>query len=72
LRVKVPSAAAPSRKCASHINNAASCAPTIDPFHLFLSRHENILGQLGGQLGVFVLFSSFAIALSASAGSRCK
>ena len=54
------------------VQGSSPCAPTIDPLHLFPFKHENILDHLGGHLGVFVLFSSFAIALSASAGSRCR
>src|SRR5450830_1485590 len=47
-------------------------APTIDFTRPFSPLHQNIEDQLGGQLGAFVPFSSLRIALSASAGSRCR
>jgi hypothetical protein len=54
------------------VQGSSPCAPTIDFSWLFSSLHQNIVDQLGGQLGVFVPFSSLRIALSPSAGSRLR
>jgi hypothetical protein len=47
-------------------------SPAIDLAGLFRVLHQNITDHLGVHLGVFVLLSSFRMALSASAGSRCR
>ena len=54
------------------VQGSSPCAPTIDLTWLFSPLHWNIADQLGGQLGVFVRFSSLRIALSPSAGSRFR
>src|SRR5262249_44292452 len=54
------------------VQGSSPCAPTIDFTWPFSSSHQNIADQLGSQLGVFVRFSSFLIALSATAGPRLR
>ena len=44
----------------------------VDSARLFPIFRHNSTEQLGAQLGEFVRLSSFRIALSASAGSRCR
>src|SRR5262249_31564200 len=54
------------------VQGSSPCAPTIDFskfLHLF---HENIPEGFEGQFEKSVPFSSLAIALSASAASRCR
>jgi hypothetical protein len=54
------------------VQGSSPCAPTIDLQSFLPLFSQNILYQLGAQLGDFVLFSSFRMALSPSAGSRAR
>jgi hypothetical protein len=44
----------------------------VDVIQLSSFQYQNIVAQLGVQLGVFVLVSSLRMALSPSAGSRLR
>ena len=54
------------------VQGSSPCAPTIVPQRFFPLFSQNILDRLGAQLGGFVLFSSFRMAFSPSAGSRAR